>query len=68
MLDLGKDIYQFSKDIFYLNRSLWGVREPKFNFKKRENLKVKSFKSGDKVFDWKIQNEWKVEEAYTMLK
>jgi len=57
MLDLGKDIYQFSKDIFYLNRSLTGegVRETlNLIAKKVENLKVKSFKSGDKVFDWKI--------------
>ena len=69
MLDLGKDIYQFSKDIFYLNRSLTGegVRETlNLILKKVENLKVKSFKSGDKVFDWKIPNEWKVEEAYIL--
>ncbi len=69
MLDLGKDIYQFSKDIFYLNRSLTGegVRETlNLISKKVENLKVKSFKSGDKVFDWKIPNEWKVDEAYIL--
>ena len=49
MLDLGKDIYQFSKDIFYLNRSLTGegVRETlNLILKKVENLKVKALNLG----------------------
>ena len=69
MSDLGKEIYQFSKDIFYLNRSLTGegVRETlNLISKKVENLKLKNFKSGDKVFDWKIPYEWKVDEAYIL--
>ena len=58
MLDLGKDIYQFSKDIFYLNRSLTGegVRENlNLILKKVENLKVKSFNLGIRYLIGKFQ-------------
>ena len=60
-------MYQWAEDLFPLNRSLSG----KYN---RETLKyiknilpdlnIKSFKSGTKVFDWTVPDEWNVEEAY----
>ncbi len=31
-------------------------------------LKIKKFKSGSKVFDWKIPSEWNVYDAYVLDK
>ena len=59
----------FAKSLWSFNRSITGdgVRETlkkiqKFNPK----LKIKSIKSGSKVFDWKIPLEWKVTDAYIL--
>ena len=42
-----------------------GTRETLKEVKKIiPNLKIKSFKSGKKVFDWKIPLEWEVKNAY----
>ena len=54
------------KDLFNVNRSLAGNENRKtLNYIKNEiPLKIKSFSSGQKVFDWKIPNEWKLKNAY----
>ncbi len=60
MLDLAKVL-------FPLNRSLTGDgnrKTLKILKEKNSNLVMKSVKSGTKVFDWKIPNEWKIEDAF----
>ena len=63
----GKEMYQWACDLFPLNRSLTGKanRETLGYIKKiLPDLKIKSFKSNKKVFDWVIPKEWNVYEAY----
>ena len=58
---------ELAKEIFPLNRSLTGDGNLKtLKILKRiiKNLKIKSFNSGKKVFDWKIPKEWNVNEAW----
>ena len=60
MLDLAKEL-------FPLNRSISGkgVRKTlKILKKKIPNLKIKSFRSNSKVFDWKVPLEWNIKDAY----
>ena len=67
-----KKVYNFTKNkIFPLNRSLTG----KGNRKTLQlikylipELKIKSMKSGKKVFDWKIPPEWDIKYAYVQDK
>ena len=67
-----KKVYNFTKNkIFPLNRSLTG----KGNRKTLQlikylipELKIKSIKSGKKVFDWKIPPEWDIKHAYVQDK
>ena len=59
--------YNFAKkDLFNLNRSITGQGEKYLNLIKKifPKLKVKSFRSGQKVFDWKIPSEWNIKNAY----
>ena len=63
----NNQIYNFAKKIINYPRSLSGkgVRETLKEIKKIvPNLKIKSFKSGKKVFDWKIPLEWEVKNAF----
>ena len=57
--------------LFTINRSLTGdgVRKT-LNIIKTEfsDLKIKKFKSGTKVFDWNIPEEWNVTSAYVLDK
>ncbi len=67
-----KKYYNIAKTkLFPLNRSLTGkgVKET-LNIIKSEfpKLKIKKFKSGTKVFDWKIPNEWNVTNAHVIDK
>ncbi len=59
------------KKLFTINRSLTGqgVRKT-LNIIKKEfpKLKIKRFKSGTKVFDWNIPEEWNVFDAYVIDK
>ena len=57
----------FIKPLFKYNRSITGAGTfdtLKFIKKKFKQLEIKKFKSGSKVFDWKIPKVWKVDEAY----
>ena len=60
-------ILSWAKTIFSYNRSLTGegVRKT-LNFFKRINpeLKILSFKSGSKCFDWTVPDEWEIKDAY----
>ena len=62
-LATGNKIYSWARDIFYYNRSITGegVRKTLRYFKKKvPELKIRSVKSGTKVFDWTIPKEWKI--------
>ena len=68
--DLGDEIYSLAKQLFPINRSLTGdgVRQSLKIIKKQiPNLKIKEIKSGTKVFDWVVPEEWNVTEAYIEL-
>ena len=59
------------KKLFPINRSITGrgIRKTLQILKENEkNIKIKSFKSGRKVFDWKIPPEWNVTKAYVLDK
>ena len=64
---IGKDIHQFAKELWHINRSITGegVRETlkKISFH-LPNLKIKSVSTNTKVFDWTVPREWNVAEAY----
>ncbi len=66
---IGGKIHDFAKDLWPLNRSLTGDGNRKTLRKIKEiipDLKIFSVKSGEKVFDWTIPNEWEVNEAYIL--
>tara|TARA_B100000686_G_C16786186_1_gene975412 strand:- start:197 stop:1489 length:1293 start_codon:yes stop_codon:yes gene_type:complete len=63
----GNKIFQLSKSLWPIYRSITGdgVRQSLNIIKKIcPNLKILEFKSGTKVFDWIIPDEWNVSEAY----
>ena len=67
-----KKYYSLSKKrLFKINRSITGegIRRT-LNIIKKEHpsLKIKSIKSGTKVFDWTIPSEWNVSSAYVIDK
>ncbi len=54
-------------DLFSINRSITGegVRKTLSYFKKiNPEIKLIKFKTGKKVFDWKIPEEWLIKDAY----
>ena len=60
---MNNQIFNFAKKIIGHPRSLSGngVRKTLNDIKEiLSQIKIKSFKSGDKAFDWKIPLEWKV--------
>ena len=64
---IGQTIYSWAKDIFNYNRSITGIgvrKTLKYLKKKVPELKIRSVKSGIKVFDWTIPSEWKISEGY----
>ena len=66
-MELGKEMYKWASDLFPINRSLTGigVRETLAYIKNIiPELELKSIKSGGKVFDWIIPDEWIISEAY----
>lgn len=61
------NLMKIAKEVFPLNRSLTGsgtLKTLKFFKKINNQISIKSVKSGQKVFDWKIPNEWNVNFAY----
>jgi aminopeptidase-like protein len=61
------ELYDFATKIWSYNRSLtgFGVRETLQAIKQEvPALKIKSFSSGLKVYDWEIPMEWNVNYAY----
>ncbi len=65
-LENGKDLYDFMKTLFPLNRSITGngVRQTLRLIKEIIPLEIIEVPSGTKVFDWEIPPEWNVDEAY----
>ena len=64
---IGNEIYDFAQELWPINRSITGngVNQTlKILRKYNQNLKIIKFKSGTKVFDWTIPNEWIVKEAW----
>ena len=64
-----KNIYDLAKKIFPIHGSITGYGNLKTLLiikKYLPNLKIKFFKSGAKVFDWKIPLEWNVKSAYIL--
>ena len=62
-------IFNLGKKLFPICRSLTGkgVRQTLNMIKEFEPLlKVKSIKSGKKVYDWKIPDEWNISDAYVL--
>ena len=59
-------------DLFPLNRSLTGMgTKETLNYLKKnffKNAEIKSIKSGTKVFDWQIPEEWDLFDAYVLNK
>ena len=58
---------KWAKDLFPFCRSITGkgLRDTIFYLKKiNSDLKILSFKSGKKVFDWIIPNEWNIKDSY----
>ena len=73
MLNMSiKKYYNIAKTkLFPITRSLTGNGVKKtLNLIKKEfpKLKIKKFKSGTKVFDWNIPEEWNVTDAYVIDK
>jgi aminopeptidase-like protein len=62
------DILNFCKDLFLIYRSITGsgVLLTLEYIQKYIPLKIKSFDSGVKCFDWTIPNEWNIEDAYVI--
>lgn len=65
---IGKEIHNFAKKLWRLNRSITGegVRHTLELIKKDylKKLIIKSISSGTKVFDWIVPLEWHVTKAY----
>lgn len=63
----SSDFMKWAEDLFPFARSLTGDGNRKtLKYIKNINSKflIKAFKSNEKVFDWKIPEEWKINEAY----
>jgi aminopeptidase-like protein len=63
----GKKIYSLIKLLFPFTRSLTGDGNKKTLDEIKKiipKLKILKFKSGTKVFDWKIPEEWNIKKAY----
>ena len=60
-------MYNWLVDLFPINRSLTGegLRETlQYLNKLLPEMKINAVKSGTKVFDWEVPDEWKINQAY----
>ena len=60
-------IFQLIKILWPLNRSLSGndtIKTLEILKKNNKNLQIKKIKSGTKVFDWVIPDEWRISNAW----
>ena len=65
--NIGNKILETIKILFPINRSLTGNgnrQSLKILNSVCKNLKILEFKSGTKVYDWNIPEEWNVKNAY----
>ncbi len=65
----GQLMYKWARHLFPITRSVSspGNKETlDFLKKKIINLKIKHFKSGKKVYGWKIPKQWHINEAYIL--
>ena len=63
----GEEMFKWATDLFPLNRSLTGIDNVKtLDYIKNliPDLSIKYFRSGKKVFDWIVPEEWSVTEAF----
>jgi aminopeptidase-like protein len=63
----GSKIYDLCKKLWPITRSIAGpgnLKTLKILKQINRNLKVKSYKSGKKIFDWKVPNEWIIKNAF----
>ncbi len=63
----GEEIFKWANDLFPLNRSLTGsdnVRTLEYIKNVIPSLNIKYYRSGKKVFDWVVPEEWNVTEAF----
>ena len=69
---LTSKFYNFAKnDLFKLTRSLTGkgTKETLIKIKKKfPKLKIYKVRSGTKIFDWRIPDEWNIKDAYIIDK
>ena len=67
-----KEINESLKNLFPICRSLTGEgNDQTINFLKKNILnggKIKSIKSGENVFDWKVPQQWEICDAYVINK
>ena len=69
-MSIGKSIYSLIKKLWPLNRSITGdgLRESLSIIKdKIPEMQIKSIKSGTKVYDWVVPEEWSVKSAYILI-
>jgi aminopeptidase-like protein len=66
-MNIGKQMYGWVRDLFEVNRSITGegVRETLGYLSNLiPNFEIHSIKSGSKVFDWTVPDEWSINSAY----
>lgn len=63
---IGDDMYKLMERLFPINRSLTGngVRQTLSILKESIPLQIHEIKTGEKVFDWEIPNEWNIKDAF----
>jgi aminopeptidase-like protein len=61
-------MYKFAKKLWPINRSLTGagVEKTLSLIKKELPIKILNFKSGSKVFDWRIPKVWEIKNAWLL--
>lgn len=67
MINIDKKMYNWASDLFPINRSITGsgVRDTlKYIKNILPDLKINEIKTGTQIFDWKIPDEWNIEQAY----